>query len=104
MRRGEVWWARMPAPAGRRPVVLVSRDSAYPVRTAVTVLEVSTRIRGIASEVALGTRDGLPRKCVVNADNIQTIPKNWLDARLTTLRSEKLVDLEAAIRFSLGVS
>jgi mRNA-degrading endonuclease toxin of MazEF toxin-antitoxin module len=61
MKRGEVWWARLPAPAGRRPVVLVSRDAAYSVRAAVTVVEVSTTIREIDSEVPLGTRDGLPR-------------------------------------------
>jgi mRNA interferase MazF len=84
-------------------VVLVSRDSAYAVRTAVTVLEVSTTIRGIASEVPLGSRDGMPRKCVANADNIQTIPKNWLDARVAALRAEKLVELDAAMRFSLGL-
>ena len=31
MRRGEVWWADLPAPAGRRPVVLLSRNEAYAV-------------------------------------------------------------------------
>ena len=104
MRRGEIWWARMPEPAGRRPVVLVSRDSAYAVRASVTVLEVSTAIRGIASEVALGLRDGLPRKCVANADNIQTIPKTWLDARIAALRPQKLIELDSAMRFSLGMN
>ncbi len=89
---------------GRRPVVLVSRDSAYAVRASVTVIEVSTTIRGIASEVALGLRAGLPRKCVANADNIATIPKKWLEARLAALRVEKLAELDAAIRFSLGMS
>lgn len=104
MKRGEIWWARMPEPAGRRPVVLVSRDSAYAVRASVTVLEVSTTIRGIPTEVPLGSRDGLPRKCVANADNIQTIPKNWLDERVAALRREKLVEVDSAIRFSLGMS
>jgi len=104
MKRGEVWWARLPAPAGRRPVVLVSRDTAYAVRTSVTVVEVSTTIRGIASEVPLGARDGLPRKCVANADNVATIPKGWLDERIAALRSEKVVLLDEALRFSLGMA
>jgi mRNA interferase MazF len=104
MKRGEVWWARMPEPAGRRPVVLVSRDSAYAVRASVTVLEVSTTIRAIASEVALGPRFGLPRKCVANADNIVTIPKRWLEERIAAMRPEKLAEIDAAIRFSLGMS
>jgi len=103
MKRGEVWWARLPAPAGRRPVVLVSRDAAYAVRTSVTVVEVSATIRGISSEVPLGVRDGLPRKCVANADNLVTIPKGWLDERIAALRSEKVVLLDEALRFSLGM-
>src|SRR6185503_2928039 len=74
LKRGEIWWANMPLPAGRRPVVLVSREAAYVVRASVTVVEVSTRSRGIASEVPLGRRDGLPKSCVINADNVVTIP------------------------------
>ncbi|RPJ34838.1 MAG: type II toxin-antitoxin system PemK/MazF family toxin [Planctomycetaceae bacterium] len=54
MRRGEVWWADLPPPTGRRPVVLLSRDDAYAVRALVTVAPVTTRIRSIPAEVPLG--------------------------------------------------
>lgn len=101
MRRGEVWWARLPEPAGRRPVVLVSREASYVVRTAVTVVEVSTKVRGIASEVGLGARDGLPRRCVANTDNLVTIPKTWLRERIVALGPKKLAELDAALRFAL---
>ena len=103
MRRGEVWWARMPLPAGRRPVVLVSRDAAYDVRASVTVVEVSTRVRGIRSEVPLGPRDGLPRPCVANADNVSTILKHWLETRLVPLSPEKVAELDEALRYSLAL-
>jgi mRNA interferase MazF len=103
MRRGEVWWAKLPAPAGRRPVVLVSRDAAYAVRTSVTIAEVATVIRGIPAEVNLGKRDGLPRKCVVNADNLVTVPKVWLESRIAPLRAEKVEELDRALKFSLGL-
>jgi mRNA interferase MazF len=103
MKRGEIWWARLPEPAGRRPVILVSRDAAYAVRASVTVVEVTATIRGIASEVALGTRDGLPRRCVASADNVVTIPKRMLEARIAALRLEKRAQLDAALRFSLGL-
>lgn len=103
MRRGELWWALLPDPAGRRPVVLVSRDASYAVRAAVTVVEVSTRVRGIASEVALGKRDGLPRACVANSDNLVTIPKVWLRERIAALAPVKLAALDEALRFSLGL-
>ena len=66
MKRGEVWWADLPAPVGRRPVLLLSRDRAYAVRSAVTVAFVTTVIRGIPVEVRLGPADGMPKDCVVN--------------------------------------
>ena len=104
MRRGEVWWARLPEPAGRRPVILVSRDSAYAVRSSLTVVEVSRRARGISSEVPLGKRDGLPARCVANADNLVTIPKGWLESRITALAAAKLLELDAALKFALALS
>ena len=60
MRRGEVWWAELASPAGRRPVLLLSRNDAYDVRELVTVAPVATRIRHIPSKVPLSPEDGLP--------------------------------------------
>jgi len=37
VRRGEIWWADLPPPAGRRPVLLLSRDEAYAIRGLITV-------------------------------------------------------------------
>lgn len=103
MTRGEVWWASLPTPAGRRPVVLISCESSYAVRTSITVAEVSTTIRGIPSEVPLGKRDRLPRRCVVNTDNLVTIPKTWLKSRIAALHPDKRDALDAALKFSLGL-
>ncbi|MGH7859310.1 MAG: type II toxin-antitoxin system PemK/MazF family toxin, partial [Candidatus Binatia bacterium] len=90
MRRGEVWWAKLPRPVGRRPVVLLSRDAAYAVRASVTVAPVTRTIRGIPVEVPLGREHGLPARCVANLDDISTIPKSLLDARITTLVAAKM--------------
>jgi mRNA interferase MazF len=103
MRRGEVWWAELPKPVGRRPVVLLSRNEAYTVRNAVTVAEVTSRIRGIPVEVALGPEDGLPKRCVANLDTIATIRKETLTERLTLLRLQKVEQIDAAIRFALAI-
>ena len=102
MRRGEVWWADLAAPAGRRPVLLLSRDEAYLVRSLVTVAPLTTRIRRLRSEVPLGPEDGIPKRCVANLDNINTILKRELTARITTLAPEKLAAVEQAVKFALG--
>lgn len=103
MRRGEVWWAELPPPAGRRPVVLLSRDSAYIVRTSVTVGVVTRTVRDIPVEVPLDTNDGMPRDCVVNLDDILTIPKARLVERITTLSTEKIALVAKAIAFALDL-
>jgi len=103
MRRGEVWWAELPAPAGRRPVLLLSRDEAYLVRELVTVAPLTTRVRQIPSEVPLGPGDGVPKTCVVNLDTITTIPRRTLTERLTALSPIKLAAIDRAVRFSLGL-
>jgi mRNA interferase MazF len=104
MKRGQVWWARLDPPAGRRPVVLVSRDAAYAIKASITVAEVSTVVRSIPTEVLLGKRDGVPRPCVINTDNLVTIPKTLLEAQITTLNAAKLGQLDAALRFALGLA
>jgi len=103
VRRGEIWWAELELPAGRRPVVLLSRNEAYSVRSLIIVAPATTRIRHIASEVPLGTDDGMPQDCVANLDTIITIPKDCLQSRIATLSDKKLREVEAAIRFALGL-
>jgi mRNA interferase MazF len=103
MQRGEVWWAELPLPLGRRPVVLLSRDEAYSVRNAVTVAEVTSTIRGIPVEVELGPEQGLPKKCVVNLDTMVTLRKDLLIERITLLPGEKIDKIDSAIKFALSL-
>jgi mRNA interferase MazF len=103
MKRGEVWWANLPSPVGRRPVVLLSRDEAYAVRNAVTVAEITSTIRNIPVEVKLGPEDGLPKKCVVNLDTILTVRKSLLIDRIAMLKSGKIEQINAAVKFALDI-
>jgi mRNA interferase MazF len=103
MRRGEIWWAELPPPARRRPVVLLSRDDAYAVREMVTVAPITTRIRRIPSEVLLGRAEGLPRRCVANLDSITTIPRPMLVQRVAPLDPARLAAVDRALRFALGL-
>ncbi|HSF01559.1 MAG TPA: type II toxin-antitoxin system PemK/MazF family toxin [Solirubrobacterales bacterium] len=103
MRRGEIWWADLPPPAGRRPVVLLSRNEAYAVRELVTVAPVTTRARRIPTEVPLGPAEGLPKACVANLDTITTIPRRTLTRPIGPLSPEKLAAVERALAFALGL-
>ncbi len=103
MNRGEVWWANLPRPDGRRPVLLISRTLAYDVRAAVTVAALTRTIRSMPSEVALDASDGLPAQCVVNADVLFTVSKSILGHRITTLAKNKMDQVDEALRFSLDL-
>ncbi len=104
MRRGEVWWADLPQPRGRRPVLILTRDQAIQVRNAITVAEITRTIRGIPVEVRLDEGDGMPAVCAVNLDIINTVPKALItEERITVLSAEKMAQVEAAIRFALGM-
>jgi mRNA interferase MazF len=104
MQRGEIWWAQLGLPAGRRPVLLLSRNKAYEFRTSVTVAPVTRTIRGISTEVILDEQDGMPVKCVVNLDDIVTIPKNLLIEKITGLSSEKIKAVNIAVMFALDIN
>ena len=103
MRRGEVWWADLPEPVKPRPVLILTRDAAIPVRGQLTVAFVTRRARRLPVEVPLGPEDGLRVPCVVNCDVIHTVPKRALQRRLGRLSFEKLGAAERALRFALGL-
>ena len=104
MRRGEIHWAALGPPAGRRPVVVLTRDPAIPVMTAIVVAFVTTTIRGIATEVPVGRREGLPHRSVVACDNLATVQKASLDPDPTgNLGPAKTRELDAALRFALQI-
>jgi len=72
--RNEIYWADLGPPAGRRPVCVLTRDAAASVLTAVTCVPITRTIRVIRSEVEIGAEEGLPEPCVINCDNILTVP------------------------------
>lgn len=103
MRRGEIWWADLPAPDERRPVVLLTRDAAYEARTSVIVAPITRTIRNIPVEVLLEPGDGLQARCVANQDDINTVPKSILKERISALSQEKMTAVAGAIIFALDL-
>ena len=101
--QAEIWWAQLPQPAGRRPVLVLTRSSIIGQRMSVTVAPLTRSNRHIRSEVILSPADGVPTACVISLDNIGTFPKRMLDKRLTALAPAKMQEVFAAIRFAFAI-
>ena len=104
MHKGEIWWAESPKPVGRRPVLILTRDEAVRVRDHITVAMITTKTRGISTEVQLKKEDGLPKECVINLDVINTVPKELLTEFITVLSEQKIQEAENALKFALDLN
>jgi mRNA-degrading endonuclease toxin of MazEF toxin-antitoxin module len=102
VRQYEIWWAELPGAAGRRPVLLLSREGSYDFLNKVVAAEITTTIRHIPIEVPLGVAEGLPRKCVANCDNLRTVPRQSLAERISQLRPERIPEVKRAVGYALG--
>jgi mRNA interferase MazF len=83
--------------------VIVTRDRAIPVLVNVIVAALTATIRGLPTEVPLGRSHGLARECVVNCDNLFTIPKTALGSRRGALDPESRAPLDDALRIALDL-
>lgn len=102
MNQGDVYWYTFRAPDKRRPVLILTRDSALRFLTSVTIAPITTTIRSIPSEVMLTEADGMHTACAVNADNLQTIAKANLGGYITHLSFARMREVRDAITFALG--
>lgn len=102
LRRGEIRWYRFSRPDKKRPVVILTRDSVLEYLGEVTIAPITSTIRDIPSEVALGLADGLPRECAVNLDHVQTVSRDRLGGLIATLPSQRMIEVRNALLFALG--
>ena len=103
MKRGDVRWYKFSRPDKRRPVVILTRDSALAFLGEVTVAPLTSTIREIPSEVVLTAADGLPRDCAINLDHVQTVSKSKIGSRITHLPASRMNEAARAIAFALGL-
>ena len=90
MRRCEIWFAE--TPGGDRPVLVLTRDPVADRIGSVVVAVLTRTNRGLVSELELtAAGDGLPSDCVVNIDNIHTLPRARFRRRVAVLSDAKLV-------------
>ncbi len=102
MNRGEVRWYKFQNPDKKRPIVILTRDSAMEFLGEITVAPITSTIRAIPSEVVLGREDGMPRECAVNLDHLQTVAEGKIGSLITTLRASKMQEIRASLLFALG--
>jgi mRNA interferase MazF len=100
--RGEVRLYQFAPPDKRRPVVVLTRDSAVTYLSTVTVAPITSTIRGVPSEVVLDEEDGMKTRCAVNLHNAVTVSQQRLGRQVARLSSFRMSEICAALRFSLG--
>jgi len=98
----EIWWASFPEPAGRRPILLLSRDGAYAYLSKFLAVEITSTVRNIAVELPLGRAESLPRKCVANFDNIRTVSRSALIKRIGQLPARREPEAKRALGHALA--
>lgn len=95
--RGEVWWCDLPD-AGRRPVVVLSRDAAIPRLRRTLIGPCTTTVRGLASEVVLEPGDDpVPRRCAVNLDSVESVAVSTLTERIGRLGTVRMAEVCIAL-------
>ncbi len=100
MKQYEIWWADLPPPVGRRPVLLLTRSTAYAYLNKVIVVEVTSTIRGIPQELPLGQAEGLAAS-VANFDNVHVVAKHLLTVRAGALSDSRAPEVKRALGYAL---
>jgi mRNA interferase MazF len=100
--RGDIRLHRFPAPDKARPVLVLTRPSALGYLSRVTVAPITSAVRGVPSEVALGTDDGMKQPCAVNLHNVVTVARDALGRRVARLDQPRMREVCAALAFALG--
>lgn len=95
-----IWLARLER---TRPVLLLTREEVRAVRQLITVAPITSTVRGLSSEVAVGQRNGLDHNSVVNLDTITTIPRELLVRPIGALLADQERDLTRAFHASFDL-
>ena len=101
MLRGEVWFAA--TPGGDRPVLVMTRDPVAERIQNVVVAALTRTTRHLVSELELTVaEDGVPTDCVVNFDNLHTLPRATFRRRITTLSPARMAEACRVLADSTG--
>lgn len=105
-RRGDVYWVALDPPRGTeirktRPAVVVSNDSCNRYGLRVVVIPITSNVETLFPGEALVEVAGKPGR--VLGDQIRSIDKSRLRARVHRLTGDELRDVDMAIQITLGL-
>lgn len=100
-RRGDVWFADIPGDK-RRPVLVLTRDPMGGILHSVICAPITSTIRGLSTEVALGPDTGLVQTSVANLDNVLLLDRTRLLRRIGHGSGEDMAAVCAALAVATG--
>lgn len=110
-RRGEIYWvdvhpARGSEQAGRRPALVMQNEVGNRFASTTIVVALTTRLRAPAPPHQVLVRSatsGLPRDSMAKCDQLLTLAQDRLLDRVGVLPAESMREIDAALRYSLGL-
>lgn len=104
MRRGELRYADLGRPLGRRPVLILTRSDLIPKLHAVMCAALTTNLREIPSRLLLGESEGLSRLSEAVCDQVVLVAKSDIDAAaLGSIHPRRFAELDRALSYSLDI-
>lgn len=100
--RGQIWLLDLPGPDKRRPVLVLSRPSLISLLHTVTVVAITSTLRGAPTEVEVGTAEGLKKTSCINLCNLFTVEKQRLRTFVGTVGAEKMHQVCRALLVASG--
>jgi mRNA interferase MazF len=101
--RGDIRWFRFASPDKRRPVLVLGRPDVLASLSQIPVVPISTQMRGLPWEVALGPEDGLPSPCVLKPEWIRIVERPQLGPLIAQLGEARLPAVRQALIKVLGL-
>ncbi len=112
IKRGEIWWAELPEPAGSRPgyerplIIVQSNDfNKSNINTIIAaVITTNIHLADAPGNVLLSTKKSkLPKKSVVNISQLITVDKSFLTEKVHILSNKVMEQIDDGIRLVLSL-
>jgi len=110
IKRGDVYWlnwfpARDSEQSGHRPGLVIQNDSGNRTSPTTIVASLTTKVnKSYPFMVFISTTEsGLPKDSFVDLAHVMTVDKTRLAGKCGELSKEKILEVERAIKISLGL-